>query len=301
MSSRPRRVSSTRIRARLDCARREHFEFTGDHPIEPNRVMAIGTITHAILEQRLMTGEEPNEAGVRAMKGNYEDPWEALDGFPDEDIWGVAVETASVVPDIKAALNEALEAAGLPTIGLGGCEIEFDLEELGLVFSNGWDAGGYLDLYWPTIAPGVALIFDWKTRGRMDYAPRTEADFRADSQLCYYPSVIARANPDIEQVIVGHGNLLRGDVPGGPLFVPYFATLDRWYLESVWDYFDGVVCQIAKDSKKPAIAVARNTGVCYKYGPCPHMAYCARGDQKFGSIFEWAKAADWSKYTEETT
>lgn len=293
-----KRASSTSIRTFLGCPRKAVFAYSEGFEVETNDGLAVtpiqfeaslpmakGTIIHAILEQRF-AGLDDSEEAVRAMEGNYEDPREALDAYPDEPIWDVAVETADVVGDPREYIEDYF---GQRIVAF---EIEFDLEEHGLYFEAGPAAGGYIDLLL-TLEDGTRVVWDWKTRSRLDYAPRTESDFRGDPQLCYYGAAMAKylyeTGQPVDEIVVAHGNLLRADKPGGPKETVAHARLETWYLEKVWEYLEGVAEEMTEAMKKHPAEAPRSTSQCYKYGPCPHLQYCAGGGKKIESIFSWAK------------
>lgn len=272
----------------MDCQRRAVFEF-GDHPVQPSYAMAVGTVTHAILELRFK-GKRGTLKQVEAMKGNYDDPIVAIQAYPDEDVYGIARETADVVGmDVRGYLEEFF-GASIRNYGL-----EFDLETRpDLILADGVDAGGYVDGVFE-LSDGRVVVWDWKTRSRLDYIPRTEADFRADPQLCYYAAALAKTRTAYggrDSISVGHGNLLRADCSGGPKAAPILAEIPTWYLASVWDYLGGIADQMKVVMAGPAHEAERNPNHCYKYGPCPHMGYCQSGDRPRKSFFQWAKSTN---------
>ncbi len=299
------RASSTSIRTFMDCARKGAFAYSkgfevGDGLVTPIRVevseaMATGTVTHAVLELRF-AGEEATEEAVRAMEGNYEDPHEALDAFSDSDLFSVALETADTVgEDVRGWLEDYFGAE------IVSAEIEFDLEDHEVFFEAGPAAGGYIDLLLE-LSDGRLVVWDWKTRSRLDYIPRTEAEFRADPQLCYYAAALLQARPDLaeyDSIVVGHGNLLRADCSGGPKAVPVHAEIPTWYLQGVWTHLEGVAAEMVEAMGKHPTESPRNRGACYKYGPCPHLEYCQTGGQEFTSAFDWAKSTNIDHLIEE--
>lgn len=297
-----KRVSSTSLRTHIECERKAFFEYGP----EPRRgvatyPMALGTVGHAILEWRTSTGEDPTYEEVYAMEGNYDDPSVVLDAFADDDIFEHARRCVDL-PELAQPRDAIFESLGIPADAkvIEEC-VELPLETFGLEFECGAVAGGYIDHY--LVVEGMPpIVFDWKFRGRMDYAPKEPEDFRSDVQQTYYPAAVQRAL-GCDSVIVAHGNVLRIDPKSSrakPKFIPYFAEIPAWYLTSVWSYYEGIAADMVANMAREAHEVDRNEDRCYKYGrPCEHMDYCRSAGQKYSSIMEYARIVAAQRYSEQ--
>jgi len=243
-------LSSTRLQTYFTCPARWYYQYIeGDGSIEPNEAMAVGTVFHAIQEFRIERGWFPNEMDIRRLDGNYEPPSAAMNAFPDA--WPTAMGMARKV--------------GLPDeIPKTGVEVEVALEELGLNI-HGITVTGYFDL----LHEEGQHILDWKTRKRMDYAPRTLEDFMAQAQPLYYPAA-ARKAFGWEQVRFTHLNVLR---PNGT-YRPVSVVFDAHILDTFWAHLvDTIVPAMINMAEGGELETDEKA--CWKYGArCPHWGPC---------------------------
>lgn len=256
------RLSSSPLGAFLACERRFWEEYKpGRHPVVPNEAMAFGTIFHALAEFRLQRRRWPTRGEFDKMKGNYEDPRVAAKSYP-----GLYEEALAAAQQVLAEQPELFE---MPEGGL----VEVPLEGWGLTL-GGVPAKGFIDLF----VPQKQKIIDWKTRKSLRFGPKSDADFRADAQLCYYAAAAALHHGWAGSVVVEHRNVQRN-----PVVVEVVEVeLPVAYLRGVWEYLDTqlvpeMVEVYALDDQK---AVPRRPESCFSKGPCPHMAYCEQTYQE---------------------
>jgi hypothetical protein len=260
------RISSTPLGAFLRCPRilwYEHSGQPGSQPVVANEKMSFGTIFHAMVEFYQERGRLPVVSEFDRLKGNYDDPVVARKAFPH--MYEPAQDTAIWLIENHPELFELPE----DTVA------EQDVEDWGLFLNNGKGstaAGGYVDL----LVPSQRRVIDWKTRGGFHYVPRTEEDFYADPQLCYF-GACAAYHYGWESVTVEHRNVLRPDA-GGPQLMVCAVDLPAYYLKGVWTLLDtktAVAMREVVEQTDPR-EVERNTGGCYSKGKCSHLPYCTQ-------------------------
>lgn len=244
------KLSSTRLQTYFTCPARWYYQYIeGDGGVEPNEAMAIGTVFHAIQEYRVEHGFFPSRHDILRMEGNYEPPSAAINGFPDA--WPTAERMAR-----KVGLPDEVPDADV--------EVEVALEDLGLQI-HGVPVTGYFDL----LHRPSQHILDWKTRSRMDYAPRTLEDFMAKAQPLYYPAA-ARKAFGWDHVRFTHLNVLR---PGG-VYRPVTVTFPAHILDTFWEH---LVDTIVPDMLRMVDGGEKATDetACWMYGArCPHWDPC---------------------------
>lgn len=255
------RISSSPLTSFVDCPRKAWFEYTpqGGEPVKPNKAMATGTVFHAFMEFWLEHGRLPAKSEFRRLKGNYDDPIEAVKQFPST--YDAAMECALYVIEETDILED-----------LEGAEVEVDLEDFDLrPVPGGPVFGGYIDLF----KKEEQLIGDWKVRGGFHYVPRTYADFKANPQLCYYAACCAYIFGWEGHVTVQHINVLRPD-RGGPEVLPIKVDIPVSYLRGVFEYIvDSIVPDmVAIAAEEDMRLVPRNQAACFKYGRCAHYGSC---------------------------
>ena len=244
-------ISSTALNQYLDCPRKWYLTYVRGHKTQVSKPMAVGTVTHAILEWYLTKGYWPNESGVRSMAGNYQPPREALEAFPT--IFKDALTMAQCVPEdwLVGVPEVALEDWNLT---LGGVKLR-----------------GYIDAF----LPERLLVRGYKPRGSFRYMPRLPSEFRENIQLCLYAAA-TRQQYGWDSVTIQHGNILRVD-KGGPKFVEAGITLDGWFLDEVWEHLDTVVVpDMMAGLAHGKEAYHEEQEACYKYGACQFITRCNR-------------------------
>lgn len=257
------RLSSTPLGALLQCERKlweEHSQKATSHPLVTSEPMAFGTVFHALAEFQMVRGRLPSKVEFSKMKGNYDDPIDAAKAFPA--VYDQAVETIQYLLDTTPELFDVPDSA----------EVEKPLDDFGVEI-GGMLAQGYIDLF----LPDDRKISDWKTRGGLHYVPRTQEDFRADPQLCYYGAVVAYAM-GWESITVEHRNVLRPD-KGGPTLLVVEVELPAFYLRGVFEHLDKtLVPKLIETLETPdKLDVPRRIENCFAKGPCPHLSYCYPG------------------------
>jgi hypothetical protein len=288
------RVSSTPLTTWGDCNRKFAFQFQPTEymrqvgaTFQPNEAMAIGTLIHAVLEWRgENSGAEPTIEDIRTMEGNYDPPSKAMDDFPRA--WKVAQDTLAELPELQNPVTRVLRDLNIPV----PYEFinEFDAERLGIEV-DGVTCGGYVDLLlYPASQANWGkypiIVWDWKTRGSLRYAPMHAADFRQNVQLCYYPALIVAAGMHrhpktgkVAPVVVGHGNIIRKKRGVKPKYIPRHAALPTWFLEDAWQGFEADIRAMKAALEGPASAVTPNVDACFKYGRCDYFSVCPSGGQ----------------------
>lgn len=277
------RVSSTSLGTYLTCPRTYAYELANGEGKTANEAMSFGTLVHACIEYRLAhDGRWPTWDQVVSMKGNYDDPRQALIAFPK--LWEEVEQfMAEVEPETY--------------VGNGRFEIERNLEDFDLRACDGAIlCGGYIDLW----DPNTNTMWDWKTRSSLSYAPKTREDFLNNPQLVYYAAAVAQAL-DLDGLRVGHVNLIRPSKwkPKVSKVAVYSHYISRWYLDAAWHVLTedilpkmlAVKRAVVPGDRDSAVAASeRNPSACYKYGKnsCAHIRYCPAvntGDNPMTSLF----------------
>lgn len=271
-----KRISSTPLGAYIDCPRKFWYEHGAvrPHPVQANPPMAVGTCFHALVEfYQTHNNRWPSHREFEQMKGNYDDPIEAVNRF-GKSVLDQAWEMAFYMEEHRPDLLELPE----------GASVEFNVETLGIEFYPGGPvAGGYLDVF----IPEQRLIRDWKCRGGFHYVPRTPDDFMKNVQLCYYAAIMA-FHFGWDSVTVEHVNILRPD-RGGPEILPIQYELPAFYLQGVWAHLVETVVpeMVAAHAEPDELEIERNIIACFKYGKCSHYTYCHPANNESN---EWADA-----------
>jgi hypothetical protein len=274
------RVSSTPLGQYLDCPRKFWYakrELKPQIDTVTNAAMAYGTIFHAFMEFRAMRGRWPTRGEFDEMKGSYDDPVDAARKFPAQykAAFAAAQYLLSERPDLAVFDDDV--------------ELEKPLDDFGLEI-GGVTSSGFIDVF----LPSQRLIRDYKTRGSFGYIPRTQEDFHADAQLCYYGAAVAFAM-GWDTINVQHVNVLRPKPGQGHAIEVVTHALPVGYLRGVWEHLDRTV---VPDMKRLAedvgdeLDVPVSRGQCWKYGKCAHFNYCgATREEELDNPFEFLKDA----------
>lgn len=258
------RISSTQLGRQLQCPRMYWYQSREDASgFDANAKTAFGSIFHAFAEFYGLKRRLPALSEFNEMKGTYDSPGEVRQRFPQQYI--PAMET------FLWCLNERPDLFEFPETA----RFELPIEEFGLTMTDGAiKAEGVIDVFLPVNTKTV-LIRDYKTRGSFEWCPRTPADFRRDIQQCYYASAVAKAHPEVEDVIVQHVNVLRPDAGGPAIFITE-ARLPRWYLMGVWDFIESTLVpdMVASEEEPDEAEITRDKTMCWKYGKCRFLTRC---------------------------
>lgn len=268
------KISSTRLDRFLSCERRARFA----HDLEdeaPSRAMCYGTVFHACVEFYAERGRWPSRGDLWRMTGNYSDPRDAVRAYPD--IWPDVQRYFEFEP-VEALAREHYEARRTR-----GLLVEKPLADFGLTIAGGAvEVTGFFDV----LDEENRTIEDWKTRGNMRYAPISAEDFHDNVQLAYYAAALAQVHPDWPDVTVKHRNIQRPKTPKDPLaLVTYEATIDRWFLDRVWEHLDTVIgpAYLRALTETNQGLLDANPAACYGYGKiCPFADACAALDNPLG-------------------
>lgn len=266
MNRSPVRVSSTQLGRHLQCPRAywyyRRLEDGGNDVFRKNEKVAWGSIFHAIAEFYGLRGRLPALSEFDEMEGTYDNPGEVRARHPH--LYKPAMDTFLWMLEHRDDLFDLPE----------GARFELPIAEWGLT-CGGVPAEGVIDVYIPSNSGHTVTIRDYKTRGSFNFMPKTAADFRADVQQCYYAAAVAKANPDVLQVVVQHVNVLRPD-SGGPDVVVTQARLPRWYLMGVWEFLDSTVVPDMEryDKIDDEMEIPRDKTACFRYGQCRFFKTC---------------------------
>jgi hypothetical protein len=280
------RISSTQLNDFDRCPRLWAFVHAAGEDSGVGYAAAVGTIVHACLEHRLLTGRLPTYAEVMAMDGNYDAPAVSLGRFAHKGIWDEALTTAEGVGCPWQHVPDDYE----------DIEVERNLELWDIRIGD-TRCGGYIDVFAVDPTRNTALLFDWKTRGKSSWKYRpSKEELATNRQLLYYASVVRQAL-GVDAIDVVHGNILRAGEGGPAVEVvrsrilgveadAFFAeltekTLPRMHaVHTLWA------------SPKQRGDVPADRTACFKYGPCAQMTRCnALDGAKRGSSLDQMQRA----------
>lgn len=276
------RLSSTPIQTFLSCPRKWFFSQVDPKALN-SEAIRFGKLQHALLEATYLNFYETPEPGPL---------WNAVRNLDDGDYGGVDdllldEDLCQWAENIYYKVMESPDAQYL--FGVEDLQVEADVTTLGVTMGRSKiPCRGRKDIFFRD-QDGVRVIWDWKTRGDLKYAPFTDDEFRKSPQLAYYACVEHHANPEPQGIKVVHGNILRDS---GRL-IRYETHFGVDYLEQMYLYFDQHLVPAMEDAwiqgqEHVAQVEADETG-CFKYGKCAYYAKCPAnaeaGDDLIDTLF----------------
>lgn len=255
------RVSSTPLSAAKRCDRVAWF--LQHHGLPTSYQMAFGTMFHAGAEFWFERGRWPALRDLMRMKGNYEDPSAAYNLFPKQ--WPRVQELFRYIDDELGGLEAVVRAERADVRTEVACD-DWDMHTPGGVL-----LGGYID----GLVVDQQRLFDFKTRGSLDYAPSTPDEWRANIQLRYYATLVCRRF-DWDHIRVEHINFTRPR-RGRVCHSIEGHGWSRDELEGHWPDTLALIQRMADNHAKAVEDVEPNRAACFDYGPCKWMGMCPAG------------------------
>ncbi len=268
------KVSSTSLKRAEACLRAWWYEYVCANKLRSNRAMDFGTLFHAHAEVWYEKGRAATRAEMQRMEGNYEPPWAAAMRNP-----GLFAETAAHIAALPEEVWDWLDEQS------DEIQQEIPMEAFGLAFCDGQiRATGFYDLVSVDKEAGIGWVGDWKTRGSFSYAPKTQEDFEANTQLMYYAAALAK-HEDLERVRINHINVSRRD-KGRFIIHGHEITRDKLEAHWAWLETDLVPRMLEFASAQEELDVPESRSACGDYGGCRFRSGCTPADPEERRYFE---------------